>query len=125
MKKTFVTTINCMDGRIQMPVNQYMRQRFDAEYVDTITEAGPNRILALEEPSDLVESIKRRCELSIDLHDSEVIAIVGHVDCGGNRADDNTQKEHIKIAKEKLKKWFDKTVIIGLWLDETWTVKEI
>lgn len=125
MKKTFVTTINCMDGRIQMPVNNYMRQRFNAEYVDTVTEAGPNRILALEEPIELLESIRLRCQLSIELHDSTVIAIVGHVDCGGNRAEDETQKDHIRVSIKKLKKWFTKTKIIGLWLDETWTVQEI
>lgn len=42
---SFCTVINCIDGRVQMPVNQYMQQRFKVKYVDTITEPGPNLIL--------------------------------------------------------------------------------
>jgi len=42
----FCTVINCIDGRIQLPVIEYLKIRFNVEYVDTITEAGPNLILS-------------------------------------------------------------------------------
>ena len=36
----FCTVINYIDGRVQLPVIRYLQKRFDAEYVDSITEAG-------------------------------------------------------------------------------------
>jgi len=56
---TFITTVNCMDGRVQIPVNKY-----NADYVDTITEAGPNKILAENINEILVNSIKDRLNCS-------------------------------------------------------------
>jgi hypothetical protein len=44
----FCTVINCMDGRVQLPVNKYLQKRFNVAYVDSITEAGPVRIISDE-----------------------------------------------------------------------------
>lgn len=125
MKETFVTTISCMDGRIQMPVNAYMRAKFDVDYVDTVTEAGPNKILAEAKNISLIESIKSRCELSIEKHDSKVIAMVGHYDCGGNEAERDEQIEHIRIACDLVKSWNSEIFVIGLWVNENWEVEEL
>jgi hypothetical protein len=35
-----------MDGRVQLPVIDYLRKRFGVEHVDSVIEAGPNLILA-------------------------------------------------------------------------------
>ncbi len=124
--KTFVTTINCMDGRVQIPVNEYMLSEFNADYVDTITEAGPNKILAEAENIVLLESIKTRYEVSTMKHDSKVVAIVGHHDCGGgNLAEKDEQLEQIKKACEFVSTWNEEVKVIGLWVDKTWTVKKI
>ena len=37
---TFATAINCMDGRVQLPVIKFLQERFKAEYVDIISEPG-------------------------------------------------------------------------------------
>ncbi len=42
----FAVAINCMDGRIQIPVIDYVKKRFHVRYVDMITEPGPVRILS-------------------------------------------------------------------------------
>lgn len=39
-----------MDGRVQLPVIKYLQDRFKVQYVDTITEPGPNLILAEQMP---------------------------------------------------------------------------
>ena len=44
---TFFTAINCMDGRVQLPVIKYVQEKFDILFVDMITEPGP--ILYLSE----------------------------------------------------------------------------
>jgi hypothetical protein len=49
-KEIFYTAINCMDGRVQMPVINYLAARFGADFVDSVTEAGP--VLYLAEKPD-------------------------------------------------------------------------
>ncbi len=52
-----------MDGRVQLPVIQYLKDRFNATYVDTITEPGPNAILATQSDDVLLQSINTRIEI--------------------------------------------------------------
>jgi len=33
---SYCTVINCMDGRVQLPVIKYLKERFDVDYVDSI-----------------------------------------------------------------------------------------
>ncbi|MEA1975457.1 MAG: carbonic anhydrase [Bacillota bacterium] len=121
----FVTTVNCMDGRVQIPVNEYLTNKYKADYVDTITEAGPNKILAENINKTLVNSIKDRLEISINKHKSTTIAMVGHYDCGGNPAKKDEQILQIKESIELIKTWFNNVEIIGLWVDHNWKVNEL
>ena len=41
---TFATAINCIDGRTHLPVIDYMRGQFGVDFVDMVTEPGPNKI---------------------------------------------------------------------------------
>lgn len=34
---SFYTVINCMDGRTQLSENEFLRNKFGVDYVDTIT----------------------------------------------------------------------------------------
>ena len=45
-KKIFATAINCMDGRVQTPVIEYLQHQYGADYGDMVTEPGSNKILA-------------------------------------------------------------------------------
>lgn len=121
----FCTAITCMDGRIQLPVIKYLQKKFSAEYVDTITEAGPNLILHKQEEDLVIQSILQRLEISIDVHKSKGIAIVGHYDCAKNPTSKELQREHIKSSIEFIKSYNKGLEIIGLWVDENWAVTEI
>ncbi len=121
----FCTVINCMDGRIQLPVIEYLKNRFGAQYVDTITEPGPNLILAEQGNTPLLQSIMARLRISIEKHCSSGIAITGHHDCAGNPAPKDTQIEHIKKAVEFIRKQYPEIETIGLWVDENWNVNEV
>jgi len=48
---SFYTAINCMDGRVQLPVITYLQKRFGVEHVDSITAAGPNRLVTMTVPA--------------------------------------------------------------------------
>ena len=121
----FCTAINCMDGRVQLPVNEYLRARFDANYVDTITDKGPNLILTLGEEQNKIDAILDKVALSINKHNSKGIAVIGHYDCAGNPSPNEEQVEHIKKSVKFLKNKIENIEIIGLWVDEKWKVNEI
>lgn len=121
----FCTAINCMDGRTQVPVNDFMRRRFGAAYVDTITEPGPIRILAGQEDARLVESVLHRINISVEKHGSRAICVVGHHDCAGNPVDKTVQLDQVRQSIEMLRGRYPEVEIIGLWVDDQWVVEEV
>lgn len=118
----FATVINCMDGRTQLPVIEWVKNHSGVDYVDTITEAGPVKLLAENSDSTLVNSIKKKVLLSINKHHSKSIAIVAHHDCAGNPVSKKVQLEQLKAALKTIESWDLKAETIGLWLDDKWTV---
>ena len=122
---TFVTVINCMDGRVQLPVIEYMKNKFGVDYVDMITEPGPIKFLAENSDKMTVGSIRRRVEISAVKHGSKVVAIVGHDDCAGNPVDRQVQVEQIRKAIELAKTWGIDAEYIGLYVNDKWEVEEL
>ena len=122
-EKKFATVINCMDGRVQIPVNDWIRKEYGVDCVDTITEPGPNRILA--EKGEATESIKIRVLISVNKHGSKHIAIAGHHDCAGNPVKRELQMKHISEAINVVKSWGLNISVIGLWVDENWNVNRL
>ena len=122
---SFCTTINCIDGRVQLPVIKYLQERFHVDYVDSITEPGPNLILAQQTNINIVESIFKRLKISVDHHASVGIAVVGHYDCAGNPATKEQQTAHTLDAIQCIKSKYSELEIIGLWVDENWKVSEL
>lgn len=120
----FVTAINCMDGRVQEPVINWMKKTYTANYVDMITEAGPNKIL-LYGPKELVESIKERVKISHERHGSEVIAIAGHFDCAGHPISREKKIGKIKHSVELIKSWGFPMTVIGIYINEQWEVEVV
>jgi len=123
--KKFATAVSCMDGRVQEPISRYIKERFGVDYIDTITEPGPNKILAENSPPQIVESIRNRIEISLNKHKSNLIVISGHYDCAGNPTTMENQIIQIRKAKDNLSKGYPGVNILGLWVDETWNVQEV
>lgn len=123
MKAQFYTVVNCMDGRVQLPVIDYIKNKFDVEFVDSVTEAGPNRMLA--EGDARVDGILARVNISVEKHDSAGIAIAGHHDCAGNPAPKETQLRHIEAAARFMRARHPGLPVVGLWVDENWRVNEV
>ena len=121
----FCTAINCMDGRVQQPVIEFMKKRFRAQNVDLITEAGPNRILAEQHSETTIQSIFQRVDISVSAHKSKVLAVVGHYDCAGNPVGKEEQVKQISSAIQFLRDKYPRIIIIGLWVNEKWEVEEL
>jgi carbonic anhydrase len=122
---SFCTAINCMDGRTQLPVNEYLRKQLDVDYVDTITEAGPVRILAEQQDSQAAKTTLERVNISVNKHGSKTIALVAHHDCAGNPIDKDGQLGQLKTATQWLSGKYQGVKVIGLWVDSDWTVSEV
>lgn len=124
--KTFACAINCMDGRVQDAVKDYMKKNYGVDYVDMITEPGPNKILCDCQDCDkeVIEDIKKRVEISVGHHGSKVVAIVGHFGCAGNPASKEEQIKHLKKAEEVVKGFGFPVEVILLWVDGDWTTVE-
>lgn len=121
----FCTAITCMDGRVQLPVITYLQKRFDAQYVDSITEAGPNLILSEQKRTASIQAILQRLKISVENHESTGVAVVGHHDCSGNPAAQNNQITHIQKAIEFLRQHHPDLEMIGLWIDRDWEIHEV
>lgn len=121
---TFVTALNCMDGRVQRPVFDWMAQTYDATYVDMVTEAGPNKVLT-EGSEEIVQSMREKLEVSLNVHGSKVLATVGHHGCAGYSADKEEKVAKIKDNVALLKRWYPETDVIGLYVNEQWQVEKL
>jgi len=119
MAKEFATAINCMDGRTQKPVIEYLQKSFGVDYVDMITEPGPNKILSEGKDINIIERLKEKVGISAEKHNSQIIAVVAHYDCAGSPESEDVQKKHLRKAASVIASWrFPAKKIIALWLDE-------
>jgi len=116
--KKFATAINCMDGRVQLPVIEWLKKSYGVDYVDNITEPGPSGILAENKDAPVIELIKKKVQISVNKHGSKLIAIAGHYDCTANPEDKETQASQILTSIKKINSWGFNAQVIGLWVDE-------
>lgn len=124
----FCTAINCMDGRVQLPVIQYLMDRYQVEYIDSITEAGPIRFFDDEGDRHVFQDILDRIDISVNKHGSRIIAACSHANCAGNPAPDEVQKQQLKKAVPFLREKYPDCEVIGLWIDhegDLWQVHEM
>ena len=125
MPPTFATVLNCMDGRVQRPVADYLCDRFDVDCVDTITEAGLIRFLADRPDAPETLSALAKIRISTGHHGSTQMDVVAHAGCAGNRASDDEQIAQVGRAATLLRHRFGGCEVLGLWLDAGWNVHEV
>ncbi|MGB9842368.1 MAG: carbonic anhydrase [Candidatus Bathyarchaeales archaeon] len=124
-QRKFAVVINCIDGRVQLPVLDYLKREYGVDYVDNITEAAPVKILAERKTEEQLESIRARLKISTEKHGSEHLGIVAHHDCAGNPVDKETQLSQLRKSMETIRAWGFKGAVIGLWVDENWCVHAV
>ena len=121
----FVTAINCMDGRVQLPVINWMMQNLSADYVDMITEPGPDKILA-EGSATAQDLIKARVLISVNKHGSDTILMVSHDDCAGNPVTREEHERQLQQCLARICSWkLPVKNVLGAWIDNTWKVEII
>jgi carbonic anhydrase len=121
-KGKFATSVSCMDGRIQIPLTNWIKENFSVDYVDTITEPGIDKQVA--DNTDL-ESIKTKVGISINKHESELIIVSGHYDCAGNPVSNEEHITQIKKGIEVISSWNLGVKVVGVWVDDTWKINTV
>lgn len=116
----FATAINCMDGRTQNPVIEWMRKHYIVSYADMITEPGVDAILAENRDIRTIESIKRKVGISTEKHGSKIIVVVGPY--AGDSVDMNTHLAQIRSAIETVASWGFRAQVFGVWIGDHWNV---
>lgn len=119
---TFATSISCMDGRIQLPISQWIKDQHHVDFVDTITEPGINGMISRRQNLD---QIMRKAGISINAHHSKLIVVSGHHDCAGNPIPDEDQIAQIKEGVSIIKSWGHDVQVVGVWVDSNWSVQEV
>ena len=118
--ETLATCLNCMDGRVQLPVLEWIKKRYKIDFVDVITEAGIDGVLSNQK---YIGEILRSINISVKINKSTRIFIVGHYDCRGNPVERDVHQNQIKESVSRLKKYWPSFEIIGLWVNQKWQVE--
>lgn len=121
---SFACAITCIDGRIQEPVSHWLKARLHIDHLDTITEAGPDKVLSSGSKEE-VEAILKKVLISVNAHHSRTLAIVSHHDCAGNPV---SKKEHLRMLEGSVKvisAWGMALRIITVYVNEEWAVELI
>ena len=118
----FATSVTCMDGRIQIPLANWIKENYSVDYVDTITEPGVDK--KVSDNLDL-ESIKTKVGISINAHGSSLIVVSGHYDCAGNPVADEEHIAQIKKGVEVISSWNLGAKVVGVWVDGSWKINPV
>jgi hypothetical protein len=120
----FATAIICIDGRVQSPVNEWVKQNAHADFVDTITWPGPDGMLTTASQT-LLDQIRNSVAISVNAHGSAFVAIAGHYDCAAFPADRERHIAAIRDAVAVVASWGLPVRIAGVWVNDQWQVEAV
>src|ERR1700691_3783508 len=103
-----------MDGRVQLPVLQWIKDNYRVDFVDVITEAGMDKVLSNQED---ISEVLRSISISVDVNKSTRLFVVVHYDCGGNPVAEDVHRREIVKSVSRLKEHWPKHEIAGLWVN--------
>ncbi|MCK9152130.1 carbonic anhydrase [Methanobacterium alcaliphilum] len=110
----FAACLNCIDGRVQLPVINWITSTYNIDFIDMITEPGMDGFL-VDSESEL-KPLLDKLNIAIKVHDCEEIFIVAHEDCAANPVDFKTHAPNLKIASEKIKDVASKCKVICIYV---------
>ena len=119
---TRATCLNCMDGRVQLPVLHWIKANYPVDFVDVITEAGMDSVLSNQED---IHEVLRSINISVDINKSTRLFVVGHYDCRGNPVEESEHRQQIMDSINRLKTYWPNYEIVGLWVNKNWQVEKL
>lgn len=108
-----------MDGRAQVPVIDWVKRNYGIDFVDMITEPGPDRLFG-GNSADL-DSIRRRVTISVNAHGSRHLVVAAHHDCAGNPVSTAEHEVQLRRALEQMLSWrLPLQEVAALWIGADW-----
>lgn len=120
---SFATSVSCIDGRIQGPISDWIKQNHSVDYVDTITEPGLDK--RISEFPEISEELRKKVVISIKAHKSQLVIVSGHADCAGNPVSDEQHKEDIAKGVKVVRSWDLGVDVKGVWVDDKWKINPV
>ena len=112
---SFATSLCCIDGRIQAPLSEWIRERSGADYVDTVTEPGVDKRLSGD--AAVAEALRKKAVISVKAHGSRTIVVSGHADCAGNPVPDDVHRRQIAECVRVVRSWGTGAEVVGVFVD--------
>ncbi|GAA1909413.1 hypothetical protein GCM10009716_19220 [Streptomyces sodiiphilus] len=101
MPHRFATMLTCIDGRIQAPLSEWAKSHLEVDYVDTVTEPGPDSAIGSLGEEGLA-ALVAKVRVSQRAHGSGVLVVAGHSDCAGNPVADEEHHRQLRQAATQL-----------------------
>ncbi len=117
----FGTLINCIDGRTQLPAISWIKENYSLDYVDSITEPGPDKLVS----GGNIEQLKSKISISIKFHGSNLVVVSGHHDCAGNPISKEEHLNQIKKSIGVIKSLKMPVEVIGIWINDKWEIEKV
>jgi hypothetical protein len=121
---TFATAINCIDGRAQRPVSDWLKIHAHADYIDVVTMPGPDKVLS-SGASPQREIIREHVGVSVNAHNSAVVAVAGHHECAAFPVSRDKHIVAIRQAVTIVASWGYPVRVVGLYVNEQWLVEQV
>lgn len=118
----FATSLCCIDGRIQLSIHNWLKEKHDVDFVDTITEPAIIKLFAYPQNNAM---IKNKVLHSIKNNQSKLILVSGHFDCDFTEASKEKQISQIKDSIAQIKSWNLTIPVIGAWINEKSEVEQL
>jgi hypothetical protein len=109
----FATIVTCIDGRIQTALSEWAKEHLAVDYVDTITEPGPDSAVVTAR-DDSLAALVAKVRVSQHAHGSAVLVIAGHSDCAGNPVTDDEHQDQLRRAVARLADHLPHTRILAV-----------
>jgi carbonic anhydrase-like protein len=117
MNRRFVTAINCIDGRAQIPAADWLKLRCGVDFVDMITEPGADKVLT-QGPTEAIVTIRKKVEFSFQARQTGIIAVVAHHGCLAHPVSKEQHWEDVAEGVRVVTSWGWSARVFGLWVNE-------
>lgn len=117
----FAVLLNCIDGRTQQPLLDWVRRELDVSYVDVVTEPGVDAVLARGDDATVQVLLDKVC-VSRLAHGAVALVVAGHHDCAANPGDAASHAADLTRATTALRQALPELPVRAVYVDSTWSV---
>lgn len=115
--------LNCIDGNVQLPVASWIKNRYQIDCVDMITE--PGIVCVLSNLDQSIDEINKKVRHCLETGSVTKLFISGHEHCDFCGIDDAQQKHQVSSAILRVQKDFPGLDVHGLWYRQDGSIEEI